>query len=320
MAALPTDRVYQGHWVDYTRGTVSGATITTTTGNANLVIAVLSLLVAFTGSHLWDLIALAIYCNHISKTNQFAFHHQRQLLARNLTSPGAFILEMVKMGYAWRRQRQSWPALVLVGFPALVCSVGLLTAGIFVSLAVSNTGIQVLAKSSSCGFLTWRNESTNLHRQYQQAVFSQAMIYSEACYNKTANLPQCNLFTQRDIPIQHTTDAECPFSGLCTNHTARTLDTGLLDSSSTFGINSPSNHRVQMQRAITCAPLNLTQFHNTRPFPAEILKTYSHRDPLPWEFIHEWALGPPIAKSIPYNATVWMSNYTSQFSRIFDLT
>jgi hypothetical protein len=319
MAALPSDRVYQGFWIDYTQGRILGTTITTTAGNANLVIAALSLLVAFTGSHLWDLIAFVNYCTSNSQHPRPAFHHQRQFLARNLTSPGAFALEMVKVIWRWRRQ-QPWSSLTFMTFLALICSVGFLTAGVFVSLVVSNSDIQVLAQSASCGFLSWQNESTNLHRQYKQIAFNQAVTYSEVCYNKTGDLPQCNLFAQRNIPIQHAADAECPFPGLCTNHTALSLDTGLLDSHETFGINTPSNLRVQMQRVITCAPIDHTRYFTARPTPPDILKKYSNRDPLPGELLYEWAMGPLTANIRPYNSTVWMSSYTSQFSRIFDLT
>lgn len=319
MAALPSDRVYQGFWIDYTQGPILGATITTTADNANLVIAILSLLVAFTGAHLWDLIAFANYCTGISQDPCPAFHHQRQFLARNLTSPGAFALEMVKVGWRWRRQRP-WSSLALMTSLALICSAGFLTAGIFVSVAVSNSGIQVLVRSAACGFVSWKNESTDLHRQYQQGVFSQALIYSEACYNKTGDLPQCNLFAQRNIAIQHVADVECPFSGLCANHAALSLDTGLLDSHVTFGINTPPHLRVQMQRIVTCAPIDHAQFFTSRPTPPDILKKYNYRDPLPGELLYEWAMGPLTGSLRPYNSTVWMSNYTSEFSKIFDLT
>jgi hypothetical protein len=319
MAGLPSDRVYKGFWIDYTQDSILGATITTTADNANLVIAILSLLVAFTGAHLWDLIAFANYYSGISQHPRPSFHHQRQFLARNLTSPGAFAIEMVKVGWRWRRHGP-WSSLVLMTFLALVCSVGFLAAGIFVSLAVSSSSIQVLALSASCGFISWLNESTNLHLQYQQAVFSQAVIYSEACYNKTGDLPQCHVYAQPNIPIQHVTDAECPFPGLCTSNTARRLDTGLLDSGNTFGINTPSNLRVQVQRVVTCAPIDQTRIFTERPTPPDVLKKFHNRDPLPGELLFEWSMGSLTAQSLPYNSTFWMSNYTSAFSKIFDLT
>lgn len=315
MAALPPKRVYQGFWIDHTQSSILGATITTTNEQANLVIATLSLLVAFAGSHLWDLIAFVSYCTAISQKPRPIFHHQRQALARTITSPGAFALEAAKIGWRWRRHRP-WSSIVLLTFLSLVCSVGFLTAGIFVSLVVSNSENQVLVNSDSCGFVSWRNESTPQHRRYQQLVFNQAFTYSEACYNKTGDLPQCDLFAQHNIPIQHVADVECPFPGLCKTEKAFMLDTGLLDSHQSFGINAPPHLRVQMQRAITCAPLDLGQFFTERPAG----ERYNNRDATPGELIYEWWIGPITAEDRPYNSTVWMSNYTSQYAKHFDLT
>lgn len=319
MAALPSDRVYQGFWIDYSRGTVIGATITTTANTANLIIAITSLLVAFTGAHLWELVAFVHHSRISSRDPQPTLHRQRQFLVRNIVSPGAFVLEMIKVGWGWRRHHP-WASLFFMALVALICSVGFLTAGIFVSLLVSNSGIQVLAKSASCGFVSWQNESTPLHRSYQQQALKQAINYAEECYNKTGELPQCNIYAQPNITIQHVSEADCPFPGLCTGHTALRLDTGLMDSKEVFGINMPSNLRVQMQRAITCAPIDDARFFTTRPSPPDILKKYNNRDPLPGELLYEWSLGSLSGSSRPYNSTFWGSNYTSTFSKIYALT
>jgi hypothetical protein len=93
MAALPSNRVSQGFWIDYTLGPVLGAIITISSSDANLVIAVLSVLVTFTGSHFWDLIAFIRFWTGVSNQPRSALHHQLQILVRNITSPGAVLLE-----------------------------------------------------------------------------------------------------------------------------------------------------------------------------------------------------------------------------------
>ncbi|KAM7207246.1 hypothetical protein V8F20_002512 [Naviculisporaceae sp. PSN 640] len=320
MSALPSNRVYQGFWIDHSQGPVTGATITTTGDKANLVIAVLSLLVAFSGAHLWDLIAFVGYCAGTSKGTQPAFHHQRQLLARNLTSPGSFVLETLKVGWAWRKHRP-WSCLALMTVLALFCSVGFMAAGIFVSSLVSSEGIQVLVQSPTCGLVSWRNESTPMQREYQQLLLNQASIYSEACYNKTGRLPQCNIFSQPAIPIVTVTEVECPFAdGLCKTPSALRLGTGLLDSDSTFGINAPSAARVQMERIVTCAPIDGTGFYSSRPIPTEVVRRYENRDPFKDEYVFEWFMGLITAEDRPYNSTFFMSNYTPKVSTGYDLT
>ncbi|KAM7212649.1 hypothetical protein V8F06_011977 [Rhypophila decipiens] len=319
MSALPPDRVYQGLWIDYSQGPVLGATITTTGAKANIVIAILSLLVAFSGAHLWDLIAFVGYCTGTSEKERSAYHHQRQFLARNLTSPGSFTLEMIKVGWAWRKSRP-WSCLAMMALLALICSAGFMAAGIFVSLVVNNVGIQVLVQSPSCGNLSWLNESTPLHREYQQRLLSQASTYSEACYNKTEHLPQCNIYNQPNVPIQAATNVECPFADLCKTPSALRLDTGLLDWDTTFGINAPSSSRVQMERVVTCAPVDESSFFASRPYPASVLNRFDNRDPFKDEYVYEWFMGHITAENRPFNSTAWMSNYTSKVSHGYDST
>lgn len=319
MAALPSERVYQGFWVDYTHGPLLGATITTTSSKANIVIAVLSLLVSFTGAHLWDLIAFTIYLLAVSNQPRSALHHQKQTLARNIASPGAYLLGVAKLGWAWRRHG-AWFKLVREAALALFCSAGFLVAGIFVSQVVSTANLHVLVHSSFCGFVSWVNATTDLHRDYQQTVFKQALTYSETCYNKSVSLAQCNLYAKQAIPIQNVASAECPFQGLCTNSSALRFDTGLLDSNDMFGINMPSKLRVQMQKVVTCAPLDLDRFLTIRPMPSDVMHIYENRQALPGELLYEWSVGLLTASLRPFNSSFFLSNYKSVFSRLYDLT
>jgi hypothetical protein len=319
MAALPSSRVYQGFWIDYTRGPILGSTITTSSKSGNTIIAVLSVLVAFTGAHLWDLIAFIRYCRGVSKSPCSALHHQVQILARNITSPGAFLLEVTKVGWAWRRHG-SLSSLISAATLALVCSVGFLIAGVFVSQIVAPSGLRVLVHSDSCGWLSWRNESTPQNQEYQQLVFSQAVTYSELCYNKTSPLSQCNIYVKQAAPIEQKTYTSCPFPNICTNNTAVRLDTGLLDSNDMFGINTDLNLRVKMQRVLTCAPLDADRYFTTRPMPPDYMRRIYNREVLPDEQLLELSLGRLTASLAPFNSTVWQSNYTPVFSLGPDLT
>src|ERR1700760_1138287 len=121
MAALPSNRVSQGFWIDYTRGPVLGATITTSSSDANIVIAVLSVLVTFTGSHLWDLIAFIRFWTGLSDQPRRALHHQLQILIRNVNSPGAFLLEVALLRWSWRNHG-ALSSLTSVAALAFLCS------------------------------------------------------------------------------------------------------------------------------------------------------------------------------------------------------
>ena len=319
MASLPPNRVHEGFWIDYTKGPVLGATITCTSSNANLVIAVLSVLVTFAGSHLWDLIAFIRYWRGVSNDRRSALHHQVQILARNITSPGSFLLEVAKVGWTWPR-RGALASLSIEVASALLCSAGFLTASIFVSQIVSTSNLQVLVNSDSCGWLSWRNETTDLHREYQKSVFTNALAYLDTCYNKSNHLSQCNIFPKQAVPIPSKTYTDCPFRSMCTNHSALTLDTGLLDSNDVFGINTESSLRVKMQRVITCTPINANKYFTTRPIPPNYPIQSDSREALPGEQLLECFIGPMIAGDRPFNSTVWQSNYSVMFSNILDLT
>lgn len=306
-------------WVDYSRGPVLGATITVTSSNANLVIAVLSLLVTFSGSHLWDLVAFICFRTGLSNQPRSALHRQLQILLRNITSPGAFLKETGLVGWS-SRYRDARSSLAPAAALAVFCSTGFLIAGIFVSLIVSTSGLQVLVQSDSCGWVSWRNETTDQNRDYQQTIFKQAVTYVQTCYNNSEPLSQCNIYVQQAVPIPEINHTGCPFPGICTNHSAVRLDTGLVDSNDVFGINADLDLRVRMQRRLTCAPIDVDRYFTTRPIPPEYLRRYYDRDPLPGEQLFEWSLGPMTGSLGSLNSTIRQSNYTAKFSNGIDLT
>ena len=320
MAALPSNRVSQGFWIDYTHGPVLGATITASSSHANLVIAILSVLVTLAGSHLWDLIAFIRFWTGVSNQPRSALpHHQLQILVRNVPSPGAFLLEAASVGWSWRHHG-ALSSLASVAALAILCSAGFLVAGIFVSQIVSTSGQEVLVHSDSCGWVSWRNETTDRNRDYQETIFEQAITYVRTCYNQTGPVSQCNIYVKPAVPIQEMTHTGCPFPGICMNTSAVRLDTGLVDSNDVFGINADLDLRVKMQRVFTCAPIDGDRYSTTRPIPPDFSRRWYDRDPLPGEQLLEWFLGPMTGSLGSLNATVQQSNYKVMFSTGIDLT
>jgi hypothetical protein len=319
MAALPSNRVYKGFWIDNTRDPVFGATITTSSSDANLIIAVLSVLVTFAGAHLWDLISFIRFWRGVSGPRRSPIHHQLQVLLRNITSPGAFLLQATSVGWSWR-QRGALSRLATMATLAIFCSAGFLIAGIFVSQVVSPAGLYVLVHSDSCGWISWRNDTTDQNRDYQETIFNQAVTYVQTCYNKTGYLSQCNIYVKQAVPLQAMTHTECPFLGMCTNNSAVRFDTGLIDSNDIFGINTVLNLRVKMQRVFTCAPIDADKYFATRPVPPWFATRYYDRDPLPDEQLLEWSLGHMTGAFSYLNYTVSQSSYDVLFSTGIGLT
>jgi hypothetical protein len=279
----------------------------------------LSVLVTFAGSHFWDLIAFILFSIGVSNQPRGLLRHQLQIIIRNLTSPGAVLLATASIGWSWR-YRGPLSSLAAVAALAILCSSGFLVAGIFVSQIVSTSGLQVLAHSDSCGWVSWRNETTDLNRDYQETIFNQAVTYVQTCYNKTEPLSQGSIYVKQAVPIQDMTHTACPFPGICTNNSAVRLDTGLLDSNDVFGINTPSDLRVKMQRVFTCSPIDTDRYFTSRPIPTEYLRRYYDRDPLPGEQLLQWFLGPMLGPLGLLNSTAQDSDYIVKFSTGIDLT
>jgi hypothetical protein len=317
MATLTPSRVHQGFWVDQTQGRILGATITTTAFNAQVVIALLSVLITVAGSHLWDLVAFACFWTGCAHTYRRGFHHQCRILLRNITSPGAFFVDASKVAFVWRKCSL---AMAIAAIGALLCSAGFLAASLGVSFVVQSSGVQVLADSGTCGWLSWRNESTTRNQQYQQTVYTQALDYLGACYNKTENLARCNTYAKQALHIANVSYVQCPFPGMCTNHSAIRIDTGLLDSNIDFGINTGPPARVLLQKILTCAPLATHRFFTEHAMPANFSREFYGREPFTDEQQYEWFLGSMTNDLAKLKSTIRGSNYTRNISNVPDLT
>jgi hypothetical protein len=319
MAALPSDRVRQGFWIDYTHGPILGSTITTTSSNANIAIAFLSVLVAFTGAHLWDLLALIRFWAGVSKRPRDTFHQQLQILLRNASSPGTFLLYSTLVGWSWRHHG-GLRRLAGIAALAFLCSTGFIIVGIFVSQVVATTGLQVLAHSASCGWVSWRNESTALNLDYQETIFNQAYAYVQTCYNKTGLLSQCSSYVKQNVPILETTHTDCPFGSICSTPSALKLDTGLLDSNDVFGINADLSLRVKMQRVVTCAPIASDEYFTAQPLMPDFSARWFGRNPLPGEQLFEWYMGPETGSLGALGCTILQTSAKVMFTTGVDLT
>jgi hypothetical protein len=54
MSEADISRVFTGHWIDHSKGTIAGLLITLTNRDARFVIAFLALYVRFAGSRIWS--------------------------------------------------------------------------------------------------------------------------------------------------------------------------------------------------------------------------------------------------------------------------
>lgn len=137
-------------------------------------------------------------------------------------------------------------------------------AGGFSSQISSAIGRDVLLDGSNCGFYPSAGAAHNveamsiLDSNTAQKI-EQAANYAQQCYSSNhSGMLDCTSFIIDHLPSTVDTQAPCPFAGadICRLQSSNLrLDTGLLDSSEFFGLNSPESQRIFFRNVLECAPL-----------------------------------------------------------------
>jgi len=75
----------------------------------------------------------------------------------------------------------------------------------------------------------------------------------------------CNTFVKSQIQTNFYGNTSCPFGNICSlENMSLLLDTGYLDTHSDFGLNAPTNQRLQYRKLIRCSPLKTRGFSSTQ--------------------------------------------------------
>lgn len=189
-----------------------------------------------------------------------------------------------RLAWAWRSSARR---CLLRMLPAILTASLMLAsfsiAGGFSSQISSAIGSDVLLDGSNCGVL-------NTHSQGKDgaaALFSEmarstgeAANYAQQCYNSNGSgILDCTSFIVDHISSNVDTQAPCPFPeiDMCRlqNSNLR-LDTGLLDSSEYFGLNSPKAQRIFFRNVLECAPLVTESFTHDISTPVNNYTVYNY--------------------------------------------
>jgi hypothetical protein len=109
---------YTGPWINYSHGSVKGATVTLTQRDGVLLTAFSSAFVVFVGGRFWSICSFFTYEAMASKNKVDALHRQIQVILRNTGSAGGAWWEFLQLPFSWRRKptgaqadgRQFWHA------------------------------------------------------------------------------------------------------------------------------------------------------------------------------------------------------------------
>ncbi|KAF2736926.1 hypothetical protein EJ04DRAFT_488916 [Polyplosphaeria fusca] len=296
MSEVQAEYVFQGHWVDLSKGRIMGGTITTTTQNGSLVIALLAVLTSIATTHIWHLLAFAYYMVRANGKPSDGLFRQQQAILRTLPTPTSLLADSVKLWWIWKGHAdRAFVRSLLVPLVACVFAVGTLAAGIFSSLIVDTSDINVLVKSPYCGsVVVGEVNGTSGFPRYMANYEKFATSYGVDCYENQTILPaKCKGFVRPTIHFS-TERTPCPFdTSMCLMGSARdaavSFDSGLLDLDTVFGMNLKSEDGVQYRKRTTCAPLDIDS--RTRLMdPADCLSCLN-RGPYPEEQMEAFFVG-----------------------------
>lgn len=94
-----TAHIYHGVWINWSKGLISGATITLGERDGGLLTAFIATFVTIVGAELWKIICYVSHQLRSKQEPQDGLYHQQQIILRTSPTPG---------GAAWTFLQQSW--------------------------------------------------------------------------------------------------------------------------------------------------------------------------------------------------------------------
>jgi hypothetical protein len=268
MDSYRSSDVYTGIWINWSHGIINGATLTLNRGDANLLIASLAIFVGLVGTRIWRISCFIIHQLYSTQSAQNGLYHQRQALLRNSPNATSGLTGLLGVLWTWRHAgRVSYYQTLPVVLYAGLIIVALTLASIFSSRIT--VGTDVLLSEGNCGWLgaSAVDLGTGLDA-LQSEFFGSARssdIYSRQCSSGSPDSSNCNTLVKPQLQINVDSKTSCPFGNICrSENMSLLLDTGYLDTHIDFGLNAPSNQRLQYRRILRCSPLKTEGFSSTR--------------------------------------------------------
>ncbi|KAI4254368.1 MAG: hypothetical protein L6R42_007222 [Xanthoria sp. 1 TBL-2021] len=143
-------------------------------------------------------------------------------------------------------------------------------AGVFSAEVTKAAGNETLIRSPNCGYLLLDSNRSDLS-SYEALTGLTAMeandtlaasAYSRACYGKSLSGLQCHRYPKPNIPWTNKRNVPCHFKGnICKAGVGGfEMDTGLIDSLKTLGINSKASEAVQYRKVTSCSVIRTKEY------------------------------------------------------------
>ena len=191
------EHVYLGVWTNWSRGHILSATLTTTKGQANLLIAFIASFIAFVASRLSRVVCLAFHRYlSIQQSRTSTLYQHRHIVLCNSTTPESGLLSLLHLLWAWRRSStKDFSLFASLAFVAFFLEVTFIVAASFSSAISTAIGDEVLLKSVNCG-IPWDGPSATrsietevVQNRYTAEYLNDAANYAQQCCKKTAASP-----------------------------------------------------------------------------------------------------------------------------------
>ena len=279
----PSDYIYQGCWINWTKGSIFGSTLTLSPTKSTLLTNILALFVAMAGGQFWTVVRFSLHqiraCSQLSDRQANLSFNKEQIVLRNTTSAITTIQLLLTLRWASRKKiRDPPPNSTPVIALAILSAAFFLVAGAF-SNTLINAGPQVLSRSPFCGF--WNQTYLNItnHAGPNTASVEDLMLWDEAmarvdhdvelslqyaqsCYlEQSTGSSNCDTFQSSALNYTVLHNETCPFAArLCRPEVGTlTFDTGLLNTHTDLGINAAKADRFTYRKVLKCTILNDTQ-------------------------------------------------------------
>jgi hypothetical protein len=232
--------IFEGFWVNWSKGRLRGLTLTPSPTNATLLTNALAMFVTVCGGQLWTILRFAIHqlFSPSSKAKRRSIlHNKQQVILRNTSTALETARRTASLTWSSRKDITIFKSLTLI-LLATVYATFFMTAATFSNRMV-NAGQTVLLDSPYCG--PWNQtyldmagfglnaesaETLLLSEQYLLKLFHDVQLsleYAQQCYLSGTTSPpssSCDMsqtyFPKQRLGLTISHEQSCPFSSdLC---------------------------------------------------------------------------------------------------------
>lgn len=155
--------IHTGAWINHSRGTVLGATLTRTSRDTGFLLAVLVTPVGFAGGSLWTIISYITHQVRSTLKPQRAYSINSKQFSEMFIHRSMLRRAFARLLFAWRKHMQAASYLqgVLFIVTPLVVAAAFAVAGTFTSKLQTAAGTLFLLKGNNCGTWAFLNETSS---------------------------------------------------------------------------------------------------------------------------------------------------------------